>query len=99
MVGKLKSAKKLERHFKGVANHWRIQILLLVKKSPEVTLDNITESLNANTKTISAHVQRLVQAGLVEKAYAGRSVQHQLTPYGKEFVAFIERFARHGSRT
>ena len=98
MVKKLKSPKKLERHFKGVANHRRIQILLLLDKSPDMTLENILEELGANQKTISGHTYRLVVSGLGEKSYQGRQVLHRLTPYGKEFVQFIQTFSKHGSK-
>jgi len=90
---KIKSTRKLERHFKGVANHRRIEILLLVAKRPEITLEDIVEAVRANEKTIGEHTRRLVLAGLVEKRYAGRSVQHTLTPYGRIFVDFIKSFA------
>lgn len=91
---KVKSARKLERHFKGVSNHRRIQILLLIAKRPGVILEDILSELDGNQKTFSEHTRRLVHAGLVEKMYAGRSVQHHLTPYGKIFVDFIQRFSR-----
>jgi len=90
---KRKGPKKLERHFKGVANHRRIEILLLVARRPEITLDEITQEVKGNVKTISEHVRRLTLAGLVEKTYAGRAVQHKLTPYGKHFVEFIIGFS------
>ena len=92
-VKKTKSPRKLERHFKGVANHHRIAILLLIARKPDIILDDILIELNGNQKTFSEHTRRLVIAGLVEKSYAGRMVQHKLTPYGKIFVDFIARFA------
>jgi len=90
---KLKGPKKLERHFKGVANHRRIQILLLIAKRPEITLFDIAEAVNCNFKTVSEHVRKLALAGLVEKSYAGREVRHMLTPYGRMFYEFIQRFS------
>src|SRR3989344_1432070 len=90
---KVKGPRKLERHFKGVSNHRRIQILLLVAKRPEITLDEIVESVKGNMKTIAEHTRRLTLAGLVEKTYAGRAVQHKLTPYGRKFVEFIDDFS------
>ena len=90
---KLKGPKKLERHFKGVANHRRIQILLLVAKNPAITLDEISAAVNGNMKTIAEHTRRLMLAGLVEKTYAGRTVEHKLTPDGRQFFAFIETFS------
>lgn len=88
----MKNSRQLERHFKGVANHRRIEILLLVNKNEGITLDDIANTLDVNFKTISEHTRRLVQAGLLEKQYAGRIVCHFLTPYGKEFIKFIQSF-------
>jgi len=88
----MKTAKQLERHFKGVANHRRIEILLLIDKNERIPLEDIAESLNCNIKTVSEHSRRLVQAGLVNKKYQGRLVTHFLSPYGKKFIKFIETF-------
>lgn len=90
--GVVKTPKQLERHFKGVANHWRISILLLISKNKNLTVENIATSLNGNIKTISAHTQKLVQAGLVEKKYAGTAVMHSLSPYGESMVRLIALF-------
>jgi DNA-binding MarR family transcriptional regulator len=92
MKNKLKTAKQLERHFKGVANHRRIAILLLASKNPGITLENISESLDCNIKTISEHTRRLVQAGLLNKEYKGRKVEHKVSPYGKIFCDLIIKF-------
>lgn len=91
-INKTKTAKQLERHFKGVANHRRIAILLLVSKNPNITLEAISKSLGCNIKTISEHTRRLVQAGLVNKEYKGRKVEHRVSPYGKFFCDFISNF-------
>ncbi|PIR26271.1 MAG: hypothetical protein COV41_01855 [Candidatus Brennerbacteria bacterium CG11_big_fil_rev_8_21_14_0_20_43_10] len=88
----MKTAEQLERHFKGVANHHRIDILLLVFENSDITVDGIAEKLNKNFKTISEHTRRLVQAGLLNKKYRGRNVIHSLSPYGKELVKFIKTF-------
>ena len=91
-INKTKTAKQLERHFKGVANHRRIAILMLVIKDPNITLEDISESLACNMKTISEHTRRLVQAGLINKEYKGRKVEHKVSPYGKLFCNFISQF-------
>ncbi len=93
MAKKTKSPRKLERHFKGVSNHRRIEILLLVAQRPGIILDEIQSELGGNQKTFSEHTRRLVIAGLVEKSYRGRQVQHHLTPYGEIFVDFMRKFA------
>ncbi|MBI4032504.1 winged helix-turn-helix transcriptional regulator [Candidatus Berkelbacteria bacterium] len=88
----MKPKRELERYFKGVANHRRIEILLLIKRKPEITLAQIAYELDCNIKTISEHTRRLVQAGLVNKKYRGREVAHSLSPYGKKFIEFIKSF-------
>jgi len=88
----MKTAKQLERYFKGMANHWRIEILLLVNDEEGITLDHIAKTLNGNFKTISEHTRKLVQAGLLNKKYRGRQVIHSLFPYGKAFVKFLKSF-------
>ncbi len=88
----MKTAKQLERYFKGVANHRRLEILLLVAENGGITLEEIAGTLKCNIKTMSEHTRRLVQAGLLNKKYQGRAVAHSLSPYGKNFVRFIKTF-------
>lgn len=94
MGGKIKTAKQMERHLKGMANHYRIEILFLVAARGGITLDDITDALEANQKTIGEHTRRLCQAGLINKKYRGRFVEHSLSPYGKAFVDFLKFFQR-----
>ena len=89
---KIKTAKQLERHFKGVANHRRIEILRLISKNSGVSLEDIANTLDCNIKTISEHTRKLVQAGVVDKKYQGRAVAHSLSPYGEIFYKFITTF-------
>ncbi len=91
-TGKPKSARQMERHIKGVANHHRIEIIFTISRQQGITVDEIAESLGCNFKTISEHARRLVQAGLVDKKYDGRAVRHTLSPYGKIFVSFLKTF-------
>ena len=88
----MKNSKQLERYFKGSANHKRIDIICLLHKNNGLTLEGIAEILNGNIKTISEHTRRLVQAGLLNKKYVGRSVVHTLSPYGKILFRFIKSF-------
>ena len=87
-----KTSKQLERHLKGVANHHRIDILMFVRRQEGITVDQIAGALQCNFKTISAHTQKLVQAGLLEKRYLGHNVLHTLSPYGKRFHSFLNTF-------
>jgi len=87
-----KAQSSLSGHFKGIANHYRIAILLLVRKADGYTVEDLTKALDANFKTISQHTRSLVQAGLLNKKYRGRQVLHSLSPYGNYIVRFIENF-------
>ena len=87
-----KTEKQMEKHIKGVANHHRIKILMLIKEEEGITVDGITTVLRGNFKTISEHTRRLVYAGLIEKKYRGRNIAHSLTPYGEIFVTFLKTF-------
>jgi len=88
----MKNPKQLERYCKGVANHWRIAILALVGKYDGMTAEQIADELGGSIKTISQHTKVLVNAGLLNKSYVGRSVSHSLSPYGKRFLRFLRRF-------
>jgi len=91
-VPKLKTAKQMERHLKGMANHYRIEILLLIAARQKATVEEIVETLQANEKTIGEHVRRLYVAGLINKKHRGRFVDNSLSPYGKVFVRFLISF-------
>lgn len=87
----------MERHFKGMGNHYRIELLLLIDDKEGITVDAAAKRLGANFKTISQHTRYLAHAGLIQKRYKGRMVEHALSPYGKMFVKFIKEFQRTGS--
>ncbi len=91
-MAKMKTAKQMERHLKGMANHHRIDILLLIAERDAITLDDIVETLGANEKTIGEHTRRLYQAGLINKKYRSKFVEHTLSPYGRIFVRFLKSF-------
>ena len=87
-----KTLKQMERHLKGMANHYRIEILLLISDREKLTLEEIIEAIGANAKTIGEHARRLHHAGLIDKKYRGNFVEHTLSPYGKMFVRFLKSF-------
>ena len=84
----------MERHLKGMSNHYRIAILLLIAEREKITLEDIINAIGANAKTLGEHTRRLHHAGLVDKKYRGKFVEHRLSPYGKTFVAFLQSFQR-----
>ncbi|HUQ85084.1 MAG TPA: hypothetical protein VM077_02065 [Candidatus Limnocylindrales bacterium] len=91
-MASVKTAKQMERHFKGISNHYRIQILILIHDQPGITLEGIVEKIKANEKTIGEHTRRLHVAGLIDKNYRGKFREHKLSPYGKKLAIFIKTF-------
>ena len=87
-----KEIRTLERVFKGVANHHRIKILLLISSQPGISLEGITESLKTNYQTTAEHVSRLRNAGLITKTYNGRAVLHNLSPFGEKISTIVRTF-------
>ncbi|MEK7179278.1 MAG: winged helix-turn-helix domain-containing protein [Patescibacteria group bacterium] len=84
-----KTYRQLERLARGFANHRRIEILELLKRTPELSIEEISTRLDANFKTISEHVRRLAVAGLVLKRADGASIRHKLTPNALLVLKFL----------
>jgi len=93
-IPKAKSPRQMEKHLKGVANHRRIEILFLIADNKGIIVEEIARRVNCNVKTISEHIIRLAQAGLIRKGNRGRAVSHELSPYGIIFHKFLTTF-RH----
>ena len=81
--------RTLERRIKGFANHRRIQIMELLRKAPEQSVDEIATALNINFKTASDHIRRLAIAGLVLKRNEGNEVRHKLTARAISILKFL----------
>ena len=83
--------RALERIVKGFANHRRIEILVLLQREPELSVDDISERLNIGYENASDHVRKLAIAGLVIKRNDGPSVRHKLTQRGESILMFCKR--------
>jgi DNA-binding MarR family transcriptional regulator len=84
-----KIAKRMERVFKGVANHNRARILEFIVKENNTTVWQISQGLAIKFKNVSQHTARMEKSGLIEKQYVGRSVMHFPTPYGQKVYDFM----------
>ncbi|OGI59616.1 hypothetical protein A2814_03020 [Candidatus Nomurabacteria bacterium RIFCSPHIGHO2_01_FULL_38_19] len=84
--------KKIEKIVKGFANHRRIQILELLRKKPNLSVDDVSKNLNVGFFTISDHLRKLADTRLVEKRYKGRFVIHNLTKRGNNILSFCKMF-------
>ena len=84
-----KTSKELERITKGFANHRRLQVLELLDKEPELSVQEISEKLKSEFKNISAHISKMAIAGLVMKRNEGNMIRHKLTKQGKSILQFV----------
>jgi len=84
-----KTYNQLERFVRGFSNHRRIQIMELLKKEPELSVEEIAEELDVNMKTIAQHIKRLAMSGLVLKRCELHSVRHKLTKKGIQVLKFL----------
>ncbi|TSC55015.1 MAG: Uncharacterized protein LiPW30_481 [Parcubacteria group bacterium LiPW_30] len=83
--------RKIERIIKGFANHRRIQILDVLKKEPELSVDDIAKKLNIGYMNASDHVRKMTISGLVIKRSDGNSVRHKLTPLAESILVFCKK--------
>jgi DNA-binding transcriptional ArsR family regulator len=82
--------RRLERIVKGFANHRRIQMMGLLRQSPELSVEEIAHRLRINMKTASEHLRRLAIAGLILKRNEGRQVRHALSDRGIDIHNFVK---------
>ena len=80
----------MERLVKGFANHRRLEILDLLKRSPELSVEEISERLNIGYENASDHIRKLAIAGLVMKRHEGRDVRHKLTLRAYHVLTFCK---------
>jgi predicted transcriptional regulator len=83
------SKRVLEQLVRGFSNHRRIQMIDLLDKSPELSVDEISQKLHINFKTTSAHLKRLIIAGLIQKKSSGKAIRHKLTKRGNFVLTFL----------
>ena len=84
--------KEIEKVVKGFANHRRIQILELLNNVPDLSVNDISQNLNVGFFTISDHIRKLSDTGLIEKRYKSRFVLHKLTKRGRDILSFCKMF-------
>lgn len=82
---------RLERIVKGFANHRRLQILDLLKREPELSVDDISKKLNIGYENASDHLRKLAIAGLIMKQGRSTSVYHRLTDRGQDILVFCKK--------
>ncbi len=83
--------RRMERIVKGFANHRRLQILDLLRREPELTLEQIAERMHMGYMNASDHVRRMAIAGLVVKRARGLYMHHKLTPRAENILVFCKK--------
>lgn len=85
----MKTNRELERIVKGFANHRRLEILALLYKEPELSVQEIAETLKSEMKNISAHINKMAISGLLMKRNDDKSVRQKLTKRGEVILKFV----------
>lgn len=85
----MKNPKELEKIVKGCANHRRIEMLCLLRKKPQLTLEEIADQLGIDFRVASEHLRRMGTGGLIAKRYRGRYVCHTLTRRAHDIHTFL----------
>jgi predicted transcriptional regulator len=80
---------KLEKFFKGAANHRRLEMLLLLKKEPNLSTDQIVERLIINYQTGTEHIRRLTDSGLIQSFRKGNTKLHKITPAAEPIIKLL----------
>lgn len=92
IYGKDQNIKTDGAAFEGNGEPLSDRNFIAIADNDRAVLNDIVTSLDTNEKTLGEHVRRLFVAGLVNKKYRGKFVEHTLSPYGKTFVSFLKSF-------
>lgn len=84
------ASRQLERVVKGFASHRRIEILRLLQRTPELSVEQIAKQLSIGYENASDHIRKLAIAGLVLKRSDGKAVRHKLTPRASHVLTFCK---------
>lgn len=85
--------RNIERVMKGVANHWRVEILTLLNEKPELSVTELASHVKTDFRTLAEHTRKLVNAGLIMKRHDGQSVRHKVTKLGEQVLQFLKTIA------
>lgn len=81
--------RTLERIVRGYSNHRRIQMLELLNKTPELSVEEVASRLRINYKTAAEHIRRLAISALVVKRNAGNAVRLKVSKRGDSILKFL----------
>ncbi len=84
-------SEELAGAFKVLADPVRLRLLSLIASVPEgeICACDLTEPLERSQATVSHHLSRLVEAGLIIREQRGRWAWFQIAPDRAEFVRSV----------
>lgn len=85
----MQDRRKLERIVRGFSNHRRIQLLDLLDRRPELSVQEAAEEVRSDYRTVAEHLRRLTIAGLILKRNQAQTVRHALTDRGRRVLMFL----------
>jgi len=90
-VGRATPYRRRERIIKGFANFRRLQILELLARKSELSVEEIADELGMGYMNASDHIRKMAIAGLLLKRRAGRATHHKLTDFAHEVLTFCKK--------
>ncbi len=82
-------ARRLARMFKALADPTRVRLLSLIAAQPpgEACICDLTAPVELSQPTVSHHMKRLVEAGLVNREQRGKWAYYTLRPETLELLS------------
>lgn len=77
---------------KALANKKRMEILRLLEYSNELDVIEIADEIRLHYKSTSKHLQRLAEAGLLDRTRKGFRVNYSLKPKIDRIIKAIREF-------
>ena len=90
--------KELTKFFKALANERRLKILYLLTKKGKGTVSSISRNLDLSIRSISKHLLKLEDAGLVVRKQTSKWVYYSLNDNPKEDVKYLLKILRRRRR-
>ena len=81
--------RAIEQIVRSFANHRRIEVLDLLEKNPELSVGEIADKIKISLALASAHIRKLLIAGLIMKKSHGKYIRHKLSKRGHFALTFM----------
>ncbi len=83
---------------KALASTVRLKILLYLQQHPCSLAKDISIDIKCNIKTLSQHIKKLYQSGLLDRMISGRTIELSLNKKGKQIIEIIQ-LAQNGNNS